>query len=474
MFVLAFCAGQAYSAPKGNNRKENKGNAKNVKVNKGNSQAVSQPKGRVAEHKQQARRTKEASQKREAKNLAVQRNSTDDNNELAFNARRANHGRLHDRKVKGEKAAPHAFGLIGALNQARWAHNPHDTRGQGNMGKPDMLDPFGHDKDSDRKELYVNNGRPIRVEEEPPPPEEPPLPEDPVLDAFVDFSSIESMEWLVDWYESVMAGYYTNEIAQANYTYDEWNDLWYDHFFPGGDLDLATGIRLNNIGDTTDRYDYDITLNDFEGDSVIVTTQMLIAEDYTASGQYYDWDTGTWVYYSADHLAGEVVYEETSEVTIDPETGLINVGIVATDDLIDSVSNEVYVNMIVTVTDPLTELTYTQTYDQLLYLYRCPYGKIKDSRTGQTIVGAKVTVHFEDGSIVALDKATNKTASNPQITDATGRFGFILQTNRKYYLTARAEGYEDYQSDVFTEQWHVLREDIKMASKPEQVASNID
>ena len=60
------------------------------------------------------------------------------------------------------------------------------------MGKVDMLDPFGHDKDSDRKELYGNNGRPIHVkdkgdesqEEESPveesPAEEPPVEELPV------------------------------------------------------------------------------------------------------------------------------------------------------------------------------------------------------------------------------------------------------------------------------------------------------
>ena len=45
------------------------------------------------------------------------------------------------------------------------------------MGKVDMLDPFGHDKDSDRKELYGNNGRVIRVVEPPPDPDPEPEPE---------------------------------------------------------------------------------------------------------------------------------------------------------------------------------------------------------------------------------------------------------------------------------------------------------
>ena len=70
---------------------------------------------------------------------------------------------------------------LGKLERARWAHNPNDTRGQGNMGNVDMLDPYGHDKDSDRLELYGNRGRVIREvpEPEPPPEEPPPEPPDP-------------------------------------------------------------------------------------------------------------------------------------------------------------------------------------------------------------------------------------------------------------------------------------------------------
>ena len=68
------------------------------------------------------------------------------------------------------------------LNKARWSYHPRDDRGQGNMGKVNMLDPFGHDKDSDRKELYGNRGRVIREiipEPEPIPPEPEPVPPEP-------------------------------------------------------------------------------------------------------------------------------------------------------------------------------------------------------------------------------------------------------------------------------------------------------
>ena len=109
------------------------------------------------------------------------------------------------------------------------------------------------------------------------------------------------------------------------------------------------------------------------------------------------------------------------------------------------------------------------TEQALQIINRCPYGKVYNSKTGRPIVGVKVTVHNEDGSIVALDKASNPTTSNPQITDATGRYGVKLRTGGKYYITATAEGYEDYQSPVFTEKWHVLREDIALTPKEEML-----
>ena len=236
MMVSAFLVGQAYSAPKENKGKKGQNVEKtnnNSQVDKGKSNS-GQVKGKSALNKQRGRRANEAKRQREARD--AERNLNNDNNGLALRADKS--------QGKKEKNLPRALGLIDSLSRARWSHNPHDTRGQGNMGKPDMLDPFGHDKDSNRKELYGNNGRPIRVDEEPP--TEPPP--EPILDASIDFSSIESMQWLVDWYNSVLDSYYENESVQALYTYDQWQTMWYDHFFPGGDLNTATGIRLNTAG----------------------------------------------------------------------------------------------------------------------------------------------------------------------------------------------------------------------------------
>ena len=61
-----------------------------------------------------------------------------------------------------------------------FAYHPIDTRGQGNMGKPCMRDPYGHDKDRDRLETG-NQGRPVEcvapVSEPTPEPEPDPEPE---------------------------------------------------------------------------------------------------------------------------------------------------------------------------------------------------------------------------------------------------------------------------------------------------------
>jgi len=174
MIVSVFLVGQAYSAPKGNNgkaqnEKVNKGKSQAAKANNGNNKAVSQTRGQAAVHKQQARRSSEAKQKREARNKSEKHNSFLNNgkSDLASNnhSTKANNGRRNSGNVKNEKEK-RTIDLLGALDRARWSYNSHDDRGQGNMGKVDMLDPFGHDKDSDRKELYGNNGRPIREKEE--------------------------------------------------------------------------------------------------------------------------------------------------------------------------------------------------------------------------------------------------------------------------------------------------------------------
>jgi hypothetical protein len=76
----------------------------------------------------------------------------------------------HFIKADNAKALEKLQKALEKLNGSKWFYNPK-------KGGPEKLPPFGHDKESDRKELYGNRGRPIRVAPEPPPPE--PIPPEP-------------------------------------------------------------------------------------------------------------------------------------------------------------------------------------------------------------------------------------------------------------------------------------------------------
>ena len=155
--------------------------------------------------------------------------------------------------------------------------------------------------------------------------------------------------------------------------------------------------------------------------------------------------------------SGQAIVEQTQEVTIG-EDGTYTFSYDPPANLTDWSGHEF--QLVVTVTEPVSGASYTITYDRLFYLYRCPYGIVYDKTTGRAIAGATVTVHNADGSIVLLDKASNPNVSNPQTTDATGRYNAKLAIGQKYYLTVKAPGYEEYRSSLFSERWHIVREDV--------------
>lgn len=370
----------------------------------------------------------------------------------------------------------------------KWWKHPFDTRGQGNNGTPRMLNPYGFDKDSDRKELYGNNGRPIKEKEDVP--EEPapadPLPvEEPLADETlpeeilpeetldlasllsIDFSALgdENEAWMESWFDSVIASYSTYSTTSwvtTTYTYDQWYRMWYDHFFPEGrDNDTSTGIRL---GGTRDDLDFTIS-GEWGSEPLQVTTTLVAAEDYSGYQYIYDPVTGTYTRQYITVAAGDVMQESSQEVVLDSATDSISLSTDVDESAFNFYFGESFsVDFSVTITDTTTGSSTTSTYDSSLFLFRCPYGKVYNKETNRPIVNAKITVYFEDGSIVPLDKALNPTATNPQYSDATGRYGAKLQTGRKYYIEVIAEGYEKYRSEIFTEKWHVLREDIPLTS----------
>ena len=108
------------------------------------------------------------------------------------------------------------------------------------------------------------------------------------------------------------------------------------------------------------------------------------------------------------------------------------------------------------------------TLDQQIRLVD-PYGIVYDKTMGTPIAGAVVTIHNADGSIAVLDKAANPNVSNPQTTDATGRYNANLAIGKKYYLSVKVDGYEAYQSPLFSERSHIVREDVALI--PETVLS---
>ncbi|MGN7414617.1 Ig-like domain-containing protein [Paenibacillus sp. SAF-068] len=80
-----------------------------------------------------------------------------------------------------------------------------------------------------------------------------------------------------------------------------------------------------------------------------------------------------------------------------------------------------------------------------------PYGTITDSVTGHPISGAIVTLHYSNGTVVNLPPVNNfppADNANPQTSDATGQYAFMVFPHTDYYLTATKAGYKDFDSRV--------------------------
>ena len=105
-----------------------------------------------------------------------------------------------------------------------------------------------------------------------------------------------------------------------------------------------------------------------------------------------------------------------------------------------------------------------------------PYGIITDGRTGKTLAGAKVTLYYAD---TARNKAAGKTPGtlvelprleefkpnqniNPQNSDPSGAYGFMVFPESDYYLVADKEGYEEYKSPTISVEQDLVKWDFKM------------
>jgi uncharacterized repeat protein (TIGR02543 family) len=114
-----------------------------------------------------------------------------------------------------------------------------------------------------------------------------------------------------------------------------------------------------------------------------------------------------------------------------------------------------------------------------------PYGVITDASTGQAIAGADVTLYYAD---TARNKAAGKTPNtmvelpsidgfepnnnnDPQISDATGEYGWMVFPNTDYYIVATKDGYEKYTSPTISVEQEIVKWDFQMTSVNESPVS---
>lgn len=271
-------------------------------------------------------------------------------------------------KGKGNEQSKHkAKNLFAALGKARWTHNPYDQRGQGNMGKPKMRDPYGHGKESGREKSA--RGRSIREAE----------PEESVLDlASIVGIEFNTEDYYLDSLNSIYAGY-QSELEQsdpdsASYALYARGLTIYESTINNYTSSNIVRVRVNQA----DKIDYSMTLappDGFEGTKLLITTTLTNINDYDTSyntyNYVYDSEPGTWqrelMTTKRPYEANQVIMEQTQEVVIGDDNTL-SFNYDPPSDLAGYSGLDAKLS--VTVTEPESGQSYTMTYDKALYLYR--------------------------------------------------------------------------------------------------------
>jgi uncharacterized repeat protein (TIGR02543 family) len=105
-----------------------------------------------------------------------------------------------------------------------------------------------------------------------------------------------------------------------------------------------------------------------------------------------------------------------------------------------------------------------------------PYGTITDSATGKAIQGANVTLYYANTD---RNKAAGKTPdavvqlpaitgfepndnANPQLSDVSGAYAFMVYPTTDYYLVSAKEGYDKYVSPTISVEQEIVKHDFKM------------
>lgn len=105
-----------------------------------------------------------------------------------------------------------------------------------------------------------------------------------------------------------------------------------------------------------------------------------------------------------------------------------------------------------------------------------PYGTITDSTTGKVISGVDVKLYYANtarniaagktpGSLVVLPEIAGfkpNDNKNPQVSDASGAYGFMVFPTSDYYIVAKKAGYEDFKSGNIAVESEIVKYDFKM------------
>ncbi len=106
-----------------------------------------------------------------------------------------------------------------------------------------------------------------------------------------------------------------------------------------------------------------------------------------------------------------------------------------------------------------------------------PYGIVTDAATGKTLAGVNVTLYYAD---TARNKAAGKTPEtvvalpsiagfkpnnnqDPQTSDSSGAYGFMVFPDTDYYIVATKDGYDPYTSPTISVGQEIVHWDFKMS-----------
>ncbi|WP_195264403.1 immunoglobulin-like domain-containing protein [Clostridium sp. 1001275B_160808_H3] len=117
-----------------------------------------------------------------------------------------------------------------------------------------------------------------------------------------------------------------------------------------------------------------------------------------------------------------------------------------------------------------------------------PYGDIIDKETGKLIAGAQVKLYYANternkangrkpDTLVELPTVNDFPPANnlnPQISDANGKYAWMVFPYTDYYIVATADGYEKYVSDNISVEEEIVRHDIQMEPIKVSENNNID